>query len=80
MLEPQSLLLVLRILVVVCGLVCVVLGFLLFRVMVTSNADLKLKLGDKFSRSLREDLLPGSILLVVGIAAIAVAYFCDPLT
>lgn len=58
---------------------CVVLGYHAFRIMMASDADLRLKLGKDFTKS-RWDILPGAVLVAVGLVVMAIAYLRPPST
>ena len=66
-----------RALVVVGGLTCVTLGFLFFEKTLNAHTDLRFKLGNEFVAP-KLAIIPGIILISVGVLAIGVAYFCPP--
>ena len=68
---------ILRTSLLVIGLVCAILAHSAFRRTLKANADLRLKLGREFVRSVW-DLVPGVVLAGLGVLAVAVAYFCPP--
>jgi hypothetical protein len=81
MLDAPTWLIGLRIAVVIFGVVCVALAYNAFRIALTADADLRLKLGKEFSKS-REasfwSLFPGASLGVLAITAVLIAYFSSP--
>ena len=77
MLDAQTLLVFLRIILLICGMICVGLGYSAFRTMLASDADLRLKLGKDFSKS-PWDIMPGLFLATLGALAVAIAYFLPP--
>ena len=77
MFDSDAVLLPLRLVLIVGGIICIALASGAFRRIQLSDADLRLKLGKEFSKSYW-DAIPPIVLMILGAAAVAIAYFRPP--